>query len=93
MNTDTGRIYGPDVMAEAQGRPMVNFDGFTSYSDPSTVLTREQEVAELQHALARGEAVPVSERVVQQQMLGQREMRRRKARKQQTKQSRKRNRG
>lgn len=90
MNTDTGRIYGADVMAEAQGRPMVNFDGFTSYSDPSAVLTREQEVAELQHALARGEAVPVSARVAQQQTLGQRELRRRKRRA--TKDARRRNR-
>jgi hypothetical protein len=90
MNTDTGRIYGADVMAEAQGRPMVNFDGFTSYSDPSAALTREQEVAELQHALARGEAVPVSARVAQQQTLGQRELRRRKRRA--TKDARRRNR-
>lgn len=82
MNTDTGRIYGPDVMEAAMAAPMVNFDGFSTlaYSDPDEVLTREQEIAEARAALARREAVPVSARVAQQQVLGQRELRRRKRR-------------
>lgn len=85
VNTDTGRIYGPDVMEAARvAGPPVNFDGFVShggvYSDAAAELTREQEVMEARVALARGEAVPVSERVVQQQTLGQRELRRRKRR-------------
>lgn len=81
MNTDTGRIYEPDVLeaARAAGAPK-GFQGYVSYSDPGDVLTREQEIAELQRAIARGEAVPVSARVAQQQRLGQRELRRRKRR-------------
>lgn len=91
MNTDTGRIYEPDVVeaAQAAGAPR-GFQGYVSYSDPGDVLTREQEIVELQHALARGEAVPVSARVAQQQVLGQRELRRRKRRA--TKDARRRNR-